>query len=148
MTDGPIELVHKGASIYTGWDTKIQNLLFGLFWLTKFQISALFIPEHWSRFPEFALIKTSQTNGSRFWYPALCCWIQRLCFISYSDSQNIQPERKMSGIDPNVVQREPGHNQPDFVPVRERGCNPIFGLCQSYEGGVQSATQTVTQTRI
>ncbi len=30
------------------------------------------IPEHWSRFPELAQIKTSRTKGSGFWYPTQC----------------------------------------------------------------------------
>ena len=34
----PRDKCHKITSIDTGWDTKIRNLLFGLFWLTKFRI--------------------------------------------------------------------------------------------------------------
>ncbi len=35
--------ISLSAFLNTGRDTKIQNLLFGLFWLAKFRISALFI---------------------------------------------------------------------------------------------------------
>ena len=47
----PIPLSYFIPVIHTGWDTKIRNLLFGLFWLTKFRMWA-----------DFCLLKSKQAK--------------------------------------------------------------------------------------
>ncbi len=65
--------------IFTGWDTKIRNLLFGLFWFKQVSKICSNVPEikiNRADIRNLAIktspIKTSQTKGFRFWYPTQC----------------------------------------------------------------------------